>query len=117
MGRKVKYVVNAEGRFQCEHCTKSYNNKQSLIQHCRLKHPSQVSQLKEQVQQQTLKVDAAHQLIHAKHETQTKILEVFNIFIHRYQKLQDEYVENTSRLCTETNQLVDKIIVLNGLSA
>ena len=58
-----------------------------------------------------------HDLVHAKHKTQTKILEVFNIFIHQYQRLQDEYVEKTSKIRTETRELVDKIIVLNGLTA
>jgi transposase len=103
MGRKVKYIANDEGRFQCEHCSKSYESKSCLMQHNKLKHPKRVTQLRD--------------LIHAKHKTQTKLLEVFNIFIHTCQKLQDEYVEKTSKLREETRQLVDKIIVLHGLSA
>ena len=73
------------------------------MQHNKIKHPKKVNQLRD--------------LVNAKHQTQTKILEVFNIFIHTCEKLQDEYVEKMSKLRVETRQLVDKIIVLIGLSA
>ena len=117
MGRKTKYFINKDGQFQCEQCPNSYESKPSLIQHIRLKHPKKVSQLQEMMRQQSQRVDDANELVHAKHRTQTLLLEVFQLFLHNLDAIQKEFVEKTDKLRKDTREMVDNVIVLNKLSA
>ena len=103
MGRKAKYFVNNDGKFQCPHCFRSYGSKQCLIQHIKMKHSNKISQLQE--------------LVISKSRTQILLLEVFQTFLHKFEEMLNEFVEKAQKFRTETSEMVDSVIVLNKLSA
>ena len=102
MGRKAKYFVNSDGKFQCPRCFKSNESKASRLQHIKLKHSNKVTQLQE--------------LVIAKSRTQTLLLEVVQIFLQKLEQVQNDFVEKAHKMRTELNETVDRVIVLNKLS-
>ena len=102
MGRKAKYFINSDGKFQCPHCFRSYDSKQRLIQHIKFKHSNKVTQLQE--------------LVIAKSRTQTLLLEVVQLFLQKLEVVQNDFVEKAQKMRTELNETVDRVIVLQKLS-
>ena len=102
MGRKAKYVLNSEGKYQCPHCFRSYESKPCLLQHIKFKHSNKVTQLQE--------------LVISKSRTQTLLLEVVQMFLQKLEVVQNDFVEKAQKMRTELNQTVDRVIVLNRLS-
>ena len=102
MGRKAKYVLNSEGKYQCPHCFRSYESKPRLLQRIKFKHSNKVTQLQE--------------LVISKSRTQTLLLEVVQMFLQKLEVVQNDFVEKAQKMRTELNQTVDRVIVLNRLS-
>ena len=102
MGRKAKYCLNSDGKFQCPHCFRSYESKPSLLQRVKFKHSNEVTLLQE--------------LVISKSKTQTLLLEVVQMFLQRLELTQNDFVEKAQKMRTELNETVDRVIVLNRLS-
>ena len=102
MGRKAKYFLNSDGKFQCPHCFRSYESKPCLLQHIKFKHSNKETQLQE--------------LVISKSKTMTLLLEVVQMFLQRLELMQNDFVEKAQRLRTDLNETIDSVIVFNRLS-
>ena len=112
-GRKIKHVVNSYGKYECTTCSKSYNNKQCLFQHTRLKHSNSPSA---PLPANTVAVDDVHELLTMKSKTQEALLNLFRLFIERVGQRTDEYMSIIKSLCTETNITLGKVEYLSKLT-
>ena len=132
-GRKIKHVVNSYGKYECKTCSKSYNNKQCLFQHTRLKHsnpPTAQCATNPSAPPTPLTIEITDrgafiipdrgdnllELVKAKTKTHEAMLNMFQVFIERVSQQADEYMSALKSFCNETNNILSNVGSLSKLT-
>ena len=115
-GRKTKYPLNSCGKYECKTCNKSYNNKQCLFQHTRLKHsntpitpPVLDTDGTNRVNTGISDSDDLHELLLMKGRSMDAMIDLFKLFTERVRQRTDEYASVMKSLCAEINITLGKV--------